>query len=138
MRMIVSSDADRKRFIDFVQGIDLKSNHFVAEFKRYRVRRSISQNSLYWLWLRCIKDETGNSTEDLHEYFSQKYLSWKPKEVLGEEIAVRSRTSELDTAQFTEYLEKIRVEMLEQAIYLPEPGAAVWEEFFTKYGYGEE
>ena len=53
----------------------------LPEGKRYdvtvtlhREKRSVSQNALYWLWLTCMESETGHDTDDLHDYFCQRYL----------------------------------------------------------------
>ena len=56
------------------------------ELKEIKSKRSIPANALYWLWLTCIEPETGNSKEDLHQYFKMKYLGTETVNILGEEI----------------------------------------------------
>lgn len=134
MRMMICNDQDRVLFIQRINQVQLEKRSFVAEFKMFRKVRSLRQNKLYFMWLNCIKDETGQDVEDLHVYFKQKYLPWKASEVFGEEIRRMSSTQNLDTLQFTEYLEKIRMEMQAQAIYLPQPGEKEFDTFYAHYG----
>ena len=50
---------------------------------RHRERRSVDQNRLLWLWIKCISDETGQDKDDLHEYFKQKFLGVDTKTLWG-------------------------------------------------------
>jgi hypothetical protein len=134
MRIIICNHKDLDAFIERIRLFPVDKKKFIAEFKLYRKQRSLKANKLYWLWLNCIHDDTGNSVESLHEYFKQKYLQWTTDDVFGEEIVIRASTRKLDTKEFTTYLENIRVEMLEQGIYLPEPGMQGWDAFYIQYG----
>jgi hypothetical protein len=134
MRVIVNSEQARKEFVRRIEQIDLKGRMFTAEFKLFRRQRSLKQNKLYWMWLHCIRDDTGNDPKDLHEYFSKKYLPWVSKRVFEEEVTRRLSTAQLDSKQFTEYLERIKMEMLNQGIFLPEPGEQGFDDFYARYG----
>lgn len=96
-------------------------------------RRSLDQNALYWLWLTCVSEETGYTKEDLHLMYRAKYLQrdetyitkiiytelWEKVKIrinqfeifkgLDEIINIISySTTEIDTKQFTDYMESIR------------------------------
>ncbi len=73
--------------------------------------RSLSQNSLYWLYLEVIERETGNSANDLHEYFRRVLLSPKMLKVMGKEIKVPKSTTELEKQEFSDYMDKICAEV---------------------------
>jgi hypothetical protein len=134
MRMILSDEADRAKYISMVNALELGKRRFLAEVKVYRKKRSIKSNNLYWMWLTCIKDETGNDVETLHAYFKRKYLPWKSVPVFDDEIIQATSTTALNTKEFFEYMEKIKQEMLAQSIFLPEPGDQGYEPFYMKYG----
>ena len=133
MRMIISSEADRAEFIRCVMAVDLKKR-FVGELKVYRKMRSVSSNNLYWMWLTCIKDDTGNDVNTLHQYFKRKYLPWKSVSVFDDEVIQITSTTSLDSKEMTEYMDKIKQEMLGQSIFLPEPGDQGYEPFYLRYG----
>jgi hypothetical protein len=87
------------------------------------------------MWLSCIKAKTGNDIYILHKYFKGKYLVPETKYVFGKTIVSSPSTASLDSKQFYEYMESIRMEMRdEQGIDLPKPGDQVWDQFYFEYG----
>jgi hypothetical protein len=135
MRRLIINEQDRQELIRAIQAIELDgSRKYVGEIKVFRMKRSLKQNSLYWMWLRCIKAETGNDMDDLHNYFTGKFLAWSVREVFGSEVPRHLSTADLDTKQFTEFLEQVRMDMANQAITLPNPGDYGWDAFYTQYG----
>lgn len=84
-------------------------------------KRSQSQNNYYWLYLGIIERETGNDSNDLHEYFKRIFLPPKFINVMGKELKVPSSTSKLNKIQFGEYLEKI---CALTGVQLPDPELA--------------
>ncbi len=101
----------------------------------HRIKRTVSQNRLYRLWLSSIADETGNSTEDLHEAFKVMLLGTK-QFMIGEISASTSiSTTSLDTKQFTSFLERLEAWVTaELGIILPHPEDMFWTDFEQKYG----
>ena len=69
--------------------------------------RSIKQNRLYFLYLNIIENETGNSVEELHEFFKNKFLPPRLRIMFGEEVELSPTTTKLSKLAFAEYLEKI-------------------------------
>ena len=79
----------------------------VVEVERMKSKRSLSQNSFYWLYLTVIADETGEIQDDLHEYFKRKFLPPVEKKILGRVVRLPGSTTDLSKFDFGEYLEKI-------------------------------
>ena len=125
------TEQDRQGLIEFINKLDL-SRIFYWEIKKHVKRRSISQNSLYWLWLTCIQDETGNERNDLHEYFKGRLLTAKYIDVFDNSIMIKS-TKGLTTAQFKEYLDMIQASMAQEGIVLPDPNDLIWDSFYEQY-----
>jgi len=75
--------------------------------KKYKGTRKMSQNALYWLYLRVIEQETGNYIMDLHEFFKKKLLGPRFATVMKEEVELPPTTRELKTDEFSEYMVKI-------------------------------
>jgi hypothetical protein len=133
MRTLIITEQDRQNFIRRIQEFPIGKT-YVAEFKVYRKLRSLKQNRLLHLWLKYIRIETGNEEEAIHLFFKERFLQWTTKDVFGEQVSLIPSTKNLDTKQFTEYLECIRVFMLEQGIFLPQPGEREFDEFYARYG----
>jgi hypothetical protein len=107
---------------------------FEVEIKQKREIRSIPQNKLYWLWLACIMNETGNDKIDLHKFFSEKYLPHNINEIFGEQVERTISTTILDTLQFTKYLERVQqFANTELGIVLPNPEDLHLAEFYEQY-----
>jgi hypothetical protein len=132
MKDKLHNDFDRDRIVGYIKRLDLSKSYSV-EITERKVRRSISQNSLCWLWLTCIETETGNDRNDLHDFFKKKYIAPKEVDVFGVK-ELKYTTTDLSTAQFKEYLDKIQVfASTELAITLPDPDDKIWEAFYEHY-----
>lgn len=92
-----------QEFLESIEGKEVK-----VDIKVKRNQRSKNQNALYWMWLDVISEYTGFDSDELHNSFRSMFLTnnqVKPP-------LVRS-TSVLDTAEFTKYLDKIKLYTLE-------------------------
>lgn len=97
--------------------------------------RSNRQNRYYWgVVLYLIGQHTGYLPEDLHEIFKSKFLKTKRLWRGGEITTLRS-TAELETDEFTEYIEQVREEGADMGIEIPDPDKNwyVKEEFADAY-----
>lgn len=135
-RFILYTEGDRERAMLLLKNVDIKNSN-VFELKRQRKSRTISQNKLYWMWLSCIAEETGDTKEAIHSFYSESLLNLQTEYVaFGEKWTRRKSTTELDTKEFTTYLENIRRHAAEWNIILPLPEERGFEEFYSKYsGY---
>jgi hypothetical protein len=133
MKLIIKNDGDRQTLITKLMQIKLDKPYEVT-VKLHRRCRSLAQNKLLHMWLKCISDETGNSTETLYVYFCQRYLPWNTELCFGKEIQKQiGGSSKLNTKEFTEFLDNINQEMAEQGIMLPQPREIGWDEFYSRY-----
>lgn len=103
-----------------------------AKIEKVSDKRSIDQNSLYWLWLTSISRETGNEKNYLHDFYRMEFL---PKRIIkiGElKYEMPISTTELDVSQFTQYLNKIQTHAnCELGIDLPNPEDKRFEDWYN-------
>jgi len=66
-----------------------------------------NMNGYYWLYLTLIESETGNTANDLHEYFKKTFLKPRIKTLFGKEIELASTTTELTGLEMWDYMLKI-------------------------------
>ena len=88
--------------------------------------RSGRQNR--YLWAVCYKilsDETGHSTEEIHDFMKSMFLPRFFITIGGKEQEVRKSTTELSTVEFEEYLMRIRVFAGEMNCSIPLPNEAL-------------
>ena len=133
MKFTIRRQEDKQAVMSYLEKLPTDKPYF-AEIKQIRRRRTIDQNSLYWLWLKCLQDETGEDKERLHEYFKARYLGISTVEVFGVDVQMSASTTKLDTKEMTHYLDRIQqFALVDLGIALPNPSDLYWEQFYQKY-----
>lgn len=134
MNFKIQSQSDKVKLISEIEKLD-ESKKYDVSIKVQRQIRSLPQNRLYWLKVSCICDETGSDKDQIHEELKKMFLPPKMvKSLYGFLMDVPMSTTELDTKQFTDFLEKIDVfASSELGIVLPNPGDLAWNEFYEYY-----
>lgn len=95
-----------------------------------REKRSINQNALYWLWVACICEDTGNSKVKVHSELGRLFLPLKSGKMGDEPIS----TTTLDTLRMKNYLDEVCLWAAEfLGIILPNPEDKYWQEFYDQY-----
>lgn len=128
------SNADTAPVIAYLQKLSPAKEYDVT-VSIHRQKRSIPQNSLYWLHVACISEETGADRDEVHAELKRLYL---PSETVtgmyGETIVRPVSTSKLNTAQFSAYIEKVvAFASSTLGIILPMPGDLAFEQFEEYY-----
>ena len=110
MDLIIDFDlnSDKRRLYDILKGFTGKK---LVKIEKYRKKRSLNENRYYHgVVLRYISEATGFTGEEAHEVCKNRFLVYKKADKLnGEEFSVTKSTTELNTLEFEEYLEKIRM-----------------------------
>lgn len=135
MLLRINTPKDKEGVLNYITRLP-DNIRFTVAVNKVKSIRSISQNSTYWMWLKCIEDETGMEKADLHQYFGERFLTPETALIFGVEIERTPTTTKLNTAEFTAYLEKIEVfASRELGIILPRPSDQHFEEMYQKYSY---
>ncbi len=92
-----------------------------VEIEPWRKKRSGRQNAYYWKCLEIIANETGDDKDSLHTYFRRKFLSPVEKAVMGQTTLCLRSTTDLNTAEFAEYMDRIIAEVGPFGIAIPSP-----------------
>ena len=122
----------RKEAVEYIDSLFAQDKRVTIVITKEK--RTLDQNRLYWLWLTCIAQNTGNKKESLHEYFVWKYIQPEFQQVFEKLIYKRLSTTLLDTQQFTKYLNKIQLfANTELSIELPNPEDLKFAEFKDYY-----
>lgn len=111
----------------------LRNGEYTVKIVRKIQPRTISQNSLMWMWYKCMEDATGQRKEDFHDYYKTKFLS-RQVVIGGRWVTVFGSTTDLNTLQMTNYLEKVKADAAtEFGITLPLPDDRNYQDFITEY-----
>jgi hypothetical protein len=82
-----------------------------------------NQNGYYWgAVLPIIAEHTGHTPEELHEIHKQMFCPKKRYLMKdGRSVTVSRSTADLNTVEFTEYLERIRAHWAQDGVVIPDP-----------------
>lgn len=111
----------------------LRNGEYTVKIIRKTQPRTISQNSLMWMWYKCMEEATGQPKEDFHDYYKAKFLA-RPIAIKGKWVKVVGSTTDLNTLQMTDYLEKVKADAaIEFGITLPLPEDRTYQSFVDYY-----
>ncbi len=111
----------------------LRNGEYVVKIVRKTKPRTISQNSLMWMWYKCMEERTGQRKEDFHDYYKAMFLS-RQVAVRGRWVTVVGSTTDLNTLQMTQFLEKVKADAAtEFGIVLPLPEDRHFNDFVSEY-----
>ena len=114
---ILNLDAIHKQ-LDCMLQLSANGDYELSVSKR-KSKRSLDQNALMWKWFSVIEDETGTSSQDIHDYYCKKFLK-RIVSVGNRDEVVVSGTRNLNTAEMAEFLTKVQADVAsELGIALP-------------------
>ncbi len=128
----VKGEVHMSKSFDFMCS-QLRNGRYRVKIERFTEPRTLSQNALMWLWFTCIEQETGTDKNVVHKHYCRKFLSEIAYFQGIEEVVVRG-TSELNTIQMTDFLNKVQADAAaELGITLPLPADRYYNEFINEY-----
>lgn len=132
MTFKIIDEKTREAVKEFIDKLNILKAYNVSITQKKKIR-TLQQNRLYWLYLTCLEDETGNDKEDLHSFFKGKFLK-TGEGYFGEEVITKTAsTKKLGTKRFTKYIDQIVVFAAQEGYYLPNPKDKYWDEFYEHY-----
>lgn len=81
-----------------------------------------NQNGWYWSTILPICSKAlGYTVDEMHEVFLAQFAPYIYREIGEKKVAVKIRSSQMNTFQFAEYCDSIIVEMAQMSIVIPDP-----------------
>ena len=110
MKFVIKDNRDKQSLFSYLKELE---NDYIVSVKKQRNTRSNMQNSYYW---KCIiqglAEELGYFPNEMHDALRAKFLSeYEMISFNDNQIAINKigSTTALNTKQFEQYTEKIRV-----------------------------
>lgn len=111
----------------------LSNGEYTVKIVRKTKPRSVNQNALMWMWFTCLEASTGQPKEDWHDYYAAKFLS-RQAAIGNKYVWVPGRTSQLNSLQMTEFLNKVQADAAtEFGVNLPLPADRFFADFIDEY-----
>ena len=111
----------------------LEGKRFEEVIRKEKSKRSLSQNSYYWgVVVEILRDYfvyEEDEAEEVHDGLKLKFLRIHE----GEALETMRSTTKLNTAEFEDYLEKIRRwASKEHGVYIPSPNEIDYSEVINR------
>lgn len=108
MRQIVArGEAQLRALAETILGLS-PDKPWRVQFAPHKANRSLQQNAYYWALLTEIAKGTGHTSEEVHEAMKAKFLPPRFVELGDEVIHYPATTTKLDTAEMTDFIERVR------------------------------
>ena len=133
MVKLIFNREQKAEAINAINSLNLETK-WQIEIKKYRKNRSNCQNRLLWLWLKVLGDDLGYHKDEMYDVVIDQCWPCGMEEVLfGDKKIIRQRkTSQLDTKEFTLFLEAIDRLACGLGIVLPCPDDLYYESMGVK------
>jgi hypothetical protein len=105
-KMVIHTPADKNRLLDFIRVMSL-DKPWQFTWGLYKRNRSLEQNKLYWKWIGEICVTRGWGKNVVHEALRDNFISPRFEEGPNGLQEYRPSTKDLNTAEMSEYLEKV-------------------------------
>lgn len=104
--IVIRVEEQRAHACRVIASLDL-SKPWRVQIAPYKKNRSLEQNNYMWAMNTEIAKHTGHTPEEIHEHCKGQFLA--PRSVTVKEMTTEYRTTTtLNTAEMSEYLERIR------------------------------
>ena len=98
-----------------------------VEWKEFRQKRTIPQNSLYWMWIKEMSDYFSQksgpfSEEEMHDLMRHQFLGYTDRKIGNTKIEHQLvSTTDLETLGMSEYMQKIEAWNTDHGLLLTIP-----------------
>lgn len=138
----VDNKSSREDVISYIGSLK-EGKKYIIDVKQEREKRSVSANSLYWMWVALLCNETGNvfNKEEkeknvFHIHLKKQLLGYEIIDVFGIEERVLRSTAKMPSDKFAEYMERVKSYSFDEwGIILPEPKDRFYNEFINSLSY---
>lgn len=111
----------------------LQNGTYQITVKKVSEKRSIAQNDLLWMWMKCIENETGTPKDEVYMYYCKKFLM-RTMTMGQKQERIYLTSSKLNMEQMTHFLDQIKADAAsELGIILPTPQDRFFEAFYADY-----
>ena len=108
MKWIVQNSSELKAAMSVISQMDINCA-YKLEIKKIRGKRSLSQNSLIWVWCTFVEKETGQDRDDVYYEMQDRFAPLKESTRSdGTIVMVKKRISELDPVEFGDLLDMMK------------------------------
>lgn len=95
--------------------------------------KTLSQNAYLWLIFTHMAFETGNTKDDIYQYYLEKFPYFKEIDLNGEINQVRISLSKFNLDQCSKFIENVTVDARQEGFDIPDPEDKKTVEMYNYY-----
>lgn len=95
--------------------------------------KTLSQNAYLWLVFTHMAFETGNTKDDIYQYYLEKFPYFKEIDLNGEINQVRISLSKFNLDQCSKFIENVTVDARQEGFDIPDPEDKKTVEMYNYY-----
>jgi hypothetical protein len=84
-------------------------------------KKTLNQNSYLWLIFTIIAEDTGNTKEDIYEYYLEKFPTYKEIDIHGDQKRIKITLSQFTVEQATVFIDRVVIDGRQEGFVLPDP-----------------
>lgn len=131
---LIHDDAGMRRYIQYLESFTVVEP-LQAEIKEYKPKRSMSQNSLYWVWMDVLakhfsKKAPPYTKDQMHDIMRHAHLGYEDRLIGNTTIKGQLvSTTELTTEAMAEYMTKVEAWAVNHGCLLPVMACKEYEQY---------
>jgi hypothetical protein len=83
--------------------------------------RSINQLRYIWLVFTIIANDTGNNSQDIYDYYLEKFPTYKDVILHGEEVRIKISMSGMSKEQMSRFIDQVVIDGRQEGFIIPDP-----------------
>ena len=133
MNRFILRPENRQQLIAFISGMDL-AEPIQFDWKIYKSKRSVGQNSLMWAWLehmaKHFSGKGGTFTqEDMHDLMRHKFLGYDERKIGSTELPPQLKsTTKQNVSEMHHYLSQVDMWAATCGCLLPRPEDSIYDQ----------
>jgi hypothetical protein len=134
-KKVINTENDITEAGNQLISLDLEKGPYILILAKKRKKRTVNQNAWLAAWINLIKENTGMTYNEVYTDLLQQCSDLiETRTVKGESILVPRSSSQMDTLQFSEFMDKVHAYIIEALeIDLPFPDNNRFNDFMFQY-----
>lgn len=136
---VIRNEAELKYMAEHIRQ-KITAGPIQCDLKKWKEKRSLSSNSLYWVWLEKMakhfsKEESMFTKDDIHDLMRHKFLGYTEERRIGRTIIPPQlkSTAKENSTEFFRYMQQIDAFSADHGCLLPRPEDDAYSQWYEQH-----
>ena len=128
---MIFKPSDKERALVYLDRLFEKKRH--VKIQHITESKTLSQNAYLWLVFTHIGFETGNTKDDIYQYYLDKFPYFKEIDLNGEINQVKISLSKFNMDQCKNFIDNVTIDARQEGFDVPDPEDKKTVEIYNYY-----